>query len=462
MRIASIAVALICSAATSFADTKHVERLDLTADAEVIATIHASCDRCDWGRAGREAAALRVEVDGRYSQTLLLTRGARDSDYRVMLGPLGKGSHEIVLTRDKNASAREAGEAEIKRVSFQTIAPSDETYRAIALAPFLFARPNTIGKFSDTPLVMWYETDQTPRGTRLRYSVIFSNEDGGTPPDRLLATWGRLTDIEYVYGIELDHAGNVLEETFQGKDHEIVPFRGKREGRHPLLYVVTDNNMVKDEGATEQRHAPAPISMDLSGSSREIVMDENPWTYAITAAEARREGRVEDAPVPGSKKIFDPSRYAVIEACSASQDSATATFAFAIGVHRKNDVTFFDSRGGVDEYRISRSPSEFPNGCFRGAVALPAGTKASDLASIRFQAEKRKPRKNEPPITGNGPAHLRRINRLYLMDAHDQPGANLFRWTGDEAIALDGEGVTIEIRPGATKKRETETMGRTR
>ena len=41
-------------------------------------------------------------------------------------------------------------------------------------------------------------------GTRLRYSVVFSNEDGGTPADRLLATWGRLTDIEYVYGVELD------------------------------------------------------------------------------------------------------------------------------------------------------------------------------------------------------------------------------------------------------------------
>ena len=381
-----------------------------------------------------------------------------------MLGPLGKGSHQIALIQDKGASARDAGEAEVKRVSFQKVAAADETYRAVSLAPILFTRPNTIGKFSDTPLVMWYETDKTERGTRLRYSVIFSNEDGGTPPDRLLATWGRLTDIEYVYGIELDRDGNVLEETFQGKDHEIVPFRGKREGRHPLLYVVTDNNMVKDEGSAEQRHAPAPVAMDLSGSSRELVMDENPWTYAVTAAEARREGRVQEAPSPGSKKIFDPSRYAVVEACSASQDSATATFSFALGVRSKSGgVTYFDSTGGAAEYRISRSPSEFPNGCFRGAVALPKGTKASDLVAIRFRAEKRKPRKNEPATVATGPARLRRINRLFLMDDRDLPGAHLFTWTGDEAITLDGAGVTIEVHSkSAVKSQETGTMGRAR
>ena len=46
-----------------------------------------------------------------------------------------------------------------------------------------------------------------PRGERLRYSVVFSNEDGGTPSDRLMATWGRLTDIEYVYAVERDTDG---------------------------------------------------------------------------------------------------------------------------------------------------------------------------------------------------------------------------------------------------------------
>jgi hypothetical protein len=453
MRSLRFAAALMTLSTASMADTKHIERFELGRAAEVIATVTASCAKCDWGVAGSEAAALEVKVDGKYSQTILLFRGSiAAADYRVMLGPLGPGHHEVTLSHDAKASARGAGEAQVRRVSFRHVEASDPEHLAVSLAPILFARPNTIGKFTDTPLLMWYETDRTDRGTRLRYSVVFSNEDGGTPPDRLLATWGRLTDIEYVYGIELDRAGNVLEETFQGKDHEIVPFRGKREGRHPLLYVITDNNMVKDEGSARQRHAPAPVAIDLSGTSRELVMDENPWTYAVTAAEARREGRVVASPDPGSKKIFDPSRYAVLEACTVAADSGFATFTFAIGVRSKTGVDFFDSTAGAPEHRISRSPSEFPNGCFRGAVALPASVAPSDIVAVRLKAGKRKPRKGEDPPPVTGPAHLRRVNRLFLMNGRDEPGTNLFEWSGDRAVALDGEGATLDVDIKAARK----------
>jgi hypothetical protein len=33
------------------------------------------------------------------------------------------------------------------------------------------------------------------------------------------------------------------------------------------------------------------------------------------------------------------------------------------------------------------------------------------------------------------------------MDPHDQPGPNVFSWTGDEALALDGKPVTLDIQP---------------
>ena len=56
--------------------------------------------------------------------------------------------------------------------------------------------------------------------------------------------------------------------------------------------------MVKDQGKSSQRYAPAPIPFDLTGVSREKVMDANPWTYAVTAQEARREGRVVRSPAP--------------------------------------------------------------------------------------------------------------------------------------------------------------------
>ncbi len=424
------------------------QSFNLTENAEVIARVTAKCEGCDWARAGHEASVLRLEVDGRYSQHLFLTRGGEAAEYRVMLGGLAAGRHNLTFALDRGPWSTAPQSATLSRVDFVPVGGSSPQRTATELAPILHARPNTVGHFTDVPLVTWYETDQTERGSRIRYSVIFSNEDGGTPADRLLATWGRLTDIEYVYGIEFDQAGHVIEETFQGKDHEIVPFRGKREGRHPLLYVVTDNNMVKDAGTTEQRFAPAPIPFDLTDASREKVMDENPWTYAVTAREARREGRVVKAPAPGSKQIFDPRRYAVVELCTAADDTTFATFTFAVGVSEgRGETRFYDSTVGVREFRISRSPDNFPNSCFRGAVALPRGAKAEDVTALQVRAHARPPKKGEPPpATYSGPAHLRRVNKLFLMSPADLPEPSLFSWTGVAALALDGEPVTLDIK----------------
>ena len=53
----------------------HLGQFANSAPGEGVAVITASCDRCDWGAEGREAAALRISLDGRYSQHLLLVRG---------------------------------------------------------------------------------------------------------------------------------------------------------------------------------------------------------------------------------------------------------------------------------------------------------------------------------------------------------------------------------------------------
>src|SRR5204863_2438779 len=127
---------------------------------------------------------------------------------------------------------------------------SDELV-AQSMAPILHARPNTVGRFTDLPILMWYEIVPTARGRQFRYSVIFTNEDGGTATDRLMATWGRTTDVEFVYGVTLNGRGQVVAEEFQGPNHEVPAFRGRHEGSHPLQWVSTDNILVSDAAATE-------------------------------------------------------------------------------------------------------------------------------------------------------------------------------------------------------------------
>ena len=50
-------------------------------------------------------------------------------------------------------------------------------------------------------------------------------------------------------------------------------FAGRREGRHPVLYVVTKNNMLSDRGPATPRVALAPAAFSLDGVSRDQLMD---------------------------------------------------------------------------------------------------------------------------------------------------------------------------------------------
>ena len=58
----------------------------------------------------------------------------------------------------------------------------------------------------------------------LRYSVIFSNEDGGTATPALLARWGRTTDIEMMYQEEW-RDGRMVTARYQAPDHKVIDTR---------------------------------------------------------------------------------------------------------------------------------------------------------------------------------------------------------------------------------------------
>jgi hypothetical protein len=416
----------------------HEERFRLEQPSEVVAILTAGCERCDWGVAEREAAALVLSVDGRYSQHLLLGRGQEPAEYGVALGALAAGPHRLQVRLDREASARRAGRVTLPAIRLVVLPEDDDDYAMLAHAPLLHARPDTLGRFTDLPVLMWCEREATANGYRLRYSVVFTNEDGGTPPDRLMATWGRTTDIEYVYSVELDEAGRVVGEEFQGKDHKLLPFRGPHEGSHPLVWVVTDNNMVSDRGETARRYAPVPERIDLTDVSREAVMDAHPWTYRVSAQEARREGHVAEDARPGSGKIPDPRRFVTLEACGEVKDAALS---FALGAAVPGGETrWYESDGGLPKFRVDRS------GCFRSAVAVPAD--AGRLVALRLRAFTRLPAEGEAPLPpGTGRATITRINKLFRVGEDDEPVENLYAWAGEAALAAEGPPLERPLRP---------------
>ena len=404
------------------------QRFESAGDAEVIARITVDCARCDWATGGSEGVVLAIGLDDREPVRVPIVRTGK-AEYPVMLGAVSAGTHIVAVAEDPNATAGSlrGTNAATWSIAIEQIPSAASSHQAIAMAPIVYARPDTVGKFNDVPLLMWYEIEPTGRGKRYRYSVIFSNEDGGTPADRLMATWGRTTDIEYIYSVEVDSDGSILDEDMQGPDHEILPFKGKREGRHPLLWVATHNNMVLDHGTTSVRYAPAPLFADLKNVSREKVMDDNPWTYEVMAKELSREGKiVADAPT-GQGTIPDLGRYVFLEGCGEAGHNAMTV---SVGV----DGKWFSSDRGVEQYRITR------NGCFRAAVPLPGNRSARDVDAIRVHAF---PRQDKPAGT---PSKITRINTLFALNERLAPGPRETRWEGEQIVMPGGPPFEHKVR----------------
>ncbi len=418
----------------------HEQGFRLKQPAEAVAVVRATCPACDWGASGREAAVFTVSVDGALQQHLVLTRG-ESAEYRLLLGPLAVGEHKLALALDRELSARGAREAQVEKVAIEAVAEGDPAYEALAHAPILHTRKHTLSRFSDVPLVAWVESHPAPdAGLELRYSIVFSNEDGGTPIDRLMATWGRATDIELVYSVQLDAAGRVRAATFQGKDHLTARFAGRHEGSHPVLYVVTKNNMVSDRGPDTPKVALAPRPFPLEGVSREAVMDAEPWTYRVSEQEVRREGRVAPGARAGSKRIPDPRRFVFLEACGSLTD---ARLAFDVALaDAGGGLRWHASDGGRPDFRIARG------GCFRGGVALPEGQGIADVRALRLRAHTRPPRRGEKPLPrGSGEVRVDRVNRLFGLGADDTPGPSVFEWTTGAELRPEGPPLELPV-PG--------------
>ena len=408
------------------------ESVDLPRPAELRAVVSAQCRECAWDTEGREAVTVTIWVDGRYSQHLPLVRGG-SADYAVMLGSADAGRHTVRLEIDPatTASGLKRDGVATARLAVTPVFQDAPEHLALALAPLVYARPDTVGRFTDVPVLMWYEREPTERGARYRYSVIFTNEDGGTPTDRLMATWGRTTDIEYIYSIEVDRAGGIVAEDYQGPEHEVLAFRGKREGRHPLLWVATQNNMVRDVGDVSIRYAPAPQPADLRDVSREAVMDANPWLYRVMTQELRREGKISANAPPGQNKIPDPRRFVYVEACGKVGNAALS---FAVGVRD----AWFPSDRGMHQYRIVR------DGCVREAVPVPNGTRAPDIRALRVHASARPPVEGKPPVPA-GPVRLTHINKIFMLDSQFVPGPSILKLHATASIDADGPPFEVRI-----------------
>ncbi|MCS6816261.1 MAG: hypothetical protein N0A16_01315 [Blastocatellia bacterium] len=344
-------------------------------ESEVWAELRARVPEANWGEKGREAATLTILVNGRYHQDVILFAGEASFRYSFHLGRIRPGPHTIRVLWNRSRSAPHVAAPLIEELALHPVSRTDPEFLPLAHAPILYARPNSIGRFTDIPLLMWYETMREHETLTIRYSVIFSNEDGGTETNALMARWGRATDIEWVYEVTVTSEGHILDARYQGTRHRTLRFRGRREDAHPLLLIASDNNNFSDRGHSSMRFALRPIPFDTSAAAREELMDQHPWTYRIMTEELRREGKLGSTLHVG-RRILDPRRYLYVEIASEQRDAGVS-----LAVKRAGDPSWYTSDLGLAYFKLERS------GFLRTTIPLPEGTTVSQIERILLRCD---------------------------------------------------------------------------
>jgi hypothetical protein len=296
------------------------------------------------------ATALDVVVNGTVQTTILLFGKVSHGPYYALLHALPAGRHEISL----QPSPYWKWPAPAPPPAL-TASPAPDSI-VIARAPALWLRSDTIGVSTDLPLAMYAEDTRVDGTGVLRYTIIFSNEDGGTATPALLARWGRTTDIEMAYEEEW-RAGRMVSARYQAPDHKVIQYAGTREGEHPTLVDATLNNVFLDRGRTAVRVTMVPTLVDLDAATRESVMDRQPWIYRRMADELHEEGK--------SAVFGDVREYLYVDARLTLSGAAVAAIA------RGEDGTWRSSDRGLKELAVER------NEWVR--IAIPQARRATDV-----------------------------------------------------------------------------------
>jgi len=400
------------------------QSVSVSDDGQVVLSLRASAPGTSWRRQGAEAATVSVHVDGAYRADVVLFRGETPHTYAVHLGRLSKGSHRLEMRLEPGKSAPQARSVSLDEVAVRVFNAKDPLYLILAHAPILYGREDA--RTTDTPLFMYYEVTGGPELTTIQYTFIFSNEDGGTAADALMARWGRLTDIEYEYRVVVDPSGTAVRAQYQDREHGDTLHAGQIDGQQPLLKVVTKNNLVADTGTSSYRFALPPLEA-LTAGSREEMMDRHPWMYQVMAEEWEREGanQTEKTANAQTRAVSDPRNYLYVEFRSGPQPGLVCDAKIAVAARLSGSDAWYSSDHGEDSLRIQNL-----NGWRRAAIELPPGSTAGQVEALRFAVY---PGKQQPGCA----LVVRDVRKVFMLDQAYAPGPSILSWSGEQALDSD-------------------------
>ncbi|MCW2569615.1 MAG: hypothetical protein JWN54_3712 [Mycobacterium sp.] len=410
---------------------------------EALLTLTAAAPGVSWAVAGRESAVLSVDVDGRYAGDLVVM-SPRPTPRGVALGRLAPGRHRVSF----RLAADGGSVVVLTDLGVSVAAPRTMDATVRRHAPVLIGRAlpafggPTQNARTDTPLLAWHEVwdGPLPGQRRITYSVVWSNEDGGTTGPALMARWGRTTDIEWTYSVVVDAAGRRVDGQafYQGADHQTLPFTGRYEQDHPVLQTCTTNNNLCEVVAGTMRFALPVDDSRPGGRAREYLMDLHPWTYRVMAEEMIREGGVETPSDPATPSMGDQRTYLYVELDKSTGPGRRPGGGpgVAVLVRLRGDPTVYRSDHGYPSWSISRDDPAATT------VELPAGVRRGDVERIEV-ARVAGGDDNGATVT------VTDLNRGFLLDRAWLPGPS-FAAVHSATVHLDAEAPTATLWSRAT------------
>jgi hypothetical protein len=361
---------------------------------EGTATLAISSGTAGWDLLETESVVLGYDVDGVPTGTIVVYGGSAVTDYRILLGALAPGEHVLGLRHEKKLSPAKKSPVSITASpSVESIPSGDPRYHFTRFAPILLgidtdlnevsagSGPHLGNAVSDVPVIVYVKATAGVGLTTYRYTMIWSNEDGGTGlfPDLLIARFGRTTDIETIVEVDVSDMGSLLAVRFRPDESgSLDPFGGVFQGTHPVVRTATANGLIADDGESTLRFALPPLAFDDAGLPRELGMDLDPISYVLMAVEMVREDKIESPGSATTKKLSDLRNYLYVD----------YDIDVSVGGQVLRGVAVVGGISYYSDHDQSFSPALNPRvaeGIGRLAIEVPPGTAIGDIEQYGMQ-----------------------------------------------------------------------------
>ena len=293
------------------------------------------------------------------------------------------------------------------------------------MRPVLFARLNTVGQFSDIPLLSVLRASAC---RRRGYAAVhrhflergwrhFDTGSNGTVGANYRYRV-RVPTICEVRNCDRARAGS--------RRHGV---QGRMTAIIRLLMPVTDNNMIAARQGFAASISSCAISWICRRSSREQIMDRNPITYEVMIKELDREAKLRPFGVVDGEKVSDPRNYLFVD-YAAKLTHAALTVAVRLDDGKRVRLGFRTRR-----YCHPR------DGYVRTTVELPPETPASRVKEMILECRVSPPPKGAP-WPHSGTCEIQAVTKVFLLQRDYTPGPSL--WSTDKAVTLStGRGISF-------------------